>query len=258
MLLFLSGLPQWVALPLLVILPTLIAMSGPVIVRHFIELERLTSNNEVAGFKFATVGVIYSVLVAFAVIVVWEKFNDAEVAVVQEAGATATLYRLTAGPDPHAVAARAALGTYLKAAIEREWPAMANAKKSREAAQALSALYSAVLALASDRSVAPAVASDMFRHVDTITQSRRTRLNLATGVVPPILWLVLFSGAVATVAFTFFFATKNLRAQVLMTGILSFLVFLALFVIVSINYPFTGPSNVDSAPLQAVLDDFGT
>jgi hypothetical protein len=38
---------------------------------------------------------IYAVLLAFAVIVVWGKFNDAETAVVQEAGASATIYRLT-------------------------------------------------------------------------------------------------------------------------------------------------------------------
>lgn len=50
--------------------------------------------------------------------------------------------------------------------------------------------------------------------------------------------------------FTLFFGTKNLRAQTMMTGILSILVF---FVIVSINHPFTDPVHVDSEPLRAVL-----
>jgi hypothetical protein len=44
--------------------------------RARIGLERLTSNNEIAGFKFATVGVIYAVLLAFAVIAVWENLRD--------------------------------------------------------------------------------------------------------------------------------------------------------------------------------------
>jgi chromate transport protein ChrA len=90
--LFLAGLPLWVAAILLVVLPTMAAMCGPVLMRRRIGLERLASNNEIAGFKFATVGVIYAVLLAFAEIVVWEKFSDAETAVVQEAGASATLY----------------------------------------------------------------------------------------------------------------------------------------------------------------------
>ncbi len=111
--LFLSGLPLWAAALLLVVLPTIVAMYGPVLMRRRVGLEGLTRNNEIAGFKFATVGVIYAVLLAFAVIVVWEKFNDAETAVLQEAGAAATLYRLAAGPDREAVATRAALSNYL-------------------------------------------------------------------------------------------------------------------------------------------------
>lgn len=55
------------------------------------------TNNEVAGFKFATVGVI---LLAFAVVVVWEKFNQAESEVAKESGAAATIFRLTGGIDP--------------------------------------------------------------------------------------------------------------------------------------------------------------
>ena len=90
--LFLAGLPLWVAAILLVVLPMIAAMCGPVLMRRQIGLERLASNNDIAGFKFATVGVIYAVLLAFAEIVVWEKFSDAETAVVQEAGASATLY----------------------------------------------------------------------------------------------------------------------------------------------------------------------
>src|ERR1700719_4224248 len=65
--LFLAGLPLWVAAILLVVLPTIAAMCGPVLMRRWIGLERLTTNNEIAGFKLAAVGVIYAVLLAFAV-----------------------------------------------------------------------------------------------------------------------------------------------------------------------------------------------
>jgi hypothetical protein len=254
--LFLSGLPLWIAMILIVVLPTVAVMGGLILSRRWISLEHLGSNNEIAGFKFATVGVIYSVLLAFAVIVVWEKFNEAEAAVVQEAGAAATLYRLAAGPDPGMTATRAALGNYLKLAIDSDWPQMAKQKESREAMLALDNLYDTAVRAGEDRSRQPAVLAEMFKQLDTLTQARRTRLHLATGIVPGILWLVLVCGAVLTVGFTFFFGTKNLRSQVLMAGILSVLVFLGLLVIVSIDHPFTGPSYVGSEPLRAVLEDF--
>ncbi len=97
----------------------------------------------------------------------------------------------------------------------------------------------------------------MFDQLDALTQARRNRLHLAVGIVPPMLWVVLTLGGVLTVGFTLFFGTKNLRAQIMMTGILSMVVFMSLFVIISINHPFTGPVHVDSEPLRAVLAEFG-
>jgi Na+/melibiose symporter-like transporter len=254
--LYLSGLPLWAATFLLVILPTTAAMCGPMLIRRRISLERLASNNEIAGFKFATVGVIYAVLLAFAVIVVWEKFSDAETAVLQEAGASATIYRLLDGPQPEAVAIRAAMGNYLRLAIDRDWPMMAKRKKSPEVTKALDALYARAVKMTENKSTDRAVFYEVFKQLDVITQARRTRLHLATGVVPGVLWAVLFSGAILTVGFTFFFGTKNLPAQVLMTGILSLIVFMGLLVIVSINHPFTGPVHIGSEPLENVIDDF--
>lgn len=254
---YLSSLPLWLGTLLVVIIPTSAAMIGTVIVRRTVGLERLTSNNEIAGFKFATVGVIYAVLLAFAVIVVWERFSDAETAVLQEAGASATIYRLSPGPVPDAVAIRNALSNYLDLTIEKDWPRMAGEDASEDVRKALDDLYLAAIRASSATGGSSAVYSEIFKQLDTLTQCRRTRLQLAAGVVPSVLWLVLVFGAFLTVGFTFFFGTENLSAQVLMTGILSTIVFMGLLVIISIDHPFTGPVHIDSEALSRVLTDFG-
>jgi len=254
---FLSGLPVWAAAILLVIAPTIAAMCGPILMRRRVGLDRLTSNNEIAGFKFATVGVIYGVLMGFAVIVVWEKFSEAEIAVVQEAGASETIYRLAAGAEPEAVTTRAALDNYLRLAIDRDWPSMEKGKASREATQALNALYANAIHLMDNTPRPPEIFEEILKQLDTITQARRTRIHLSTGIVPELLWMALYGGAILTVGFTFFFGTKNLPAQVMMTAILSVIVFMGLLLIVSFDHPFTGPVQVGSRPLQHVLEDFG-
>src|SRR5262245_40031849 len=70
---FLTTLPLWLSAVILIVPTTLLAMSGPFIVRRYVEVNQLRTNNEVAGFKFATVGVLYAVLLAFAVVVVWKN-----------------------------------------------------------------------------------------------------------------------------------------------------------------------------------------
>src|SRR5499433_3737817 len=114
---FLTTLPLWLSAVILIVPTTLLAMAGPVIVRRYVDVNQLRTNNEVAGFKYATVGVLYAVLLAFAVVVVWEKFNQAESEVAKEAGAAATVFRLTQGVDPERGAAiREATTGYLMSA----------------------------------------------------------------------------------------------------------------------------------------------
>jgi hypothetical protein len=51
--------------------------------------DRLKPNNEVAGFKFSVIGVLYAVLLAFVVIAVWQNYSNTEIAVRNEAKAWA-------------------------------------------------------------------------------------------------------------------------------------------------------------------------
>ncbi len=254
---YIATLPLWASGLLLVGLTTALAMLGPSFVRRRVSLERLTTNNEVAGFKFAVVGVVYAVLIAFAVIVVWEKFSDAEHTVVQEAGAVAGLYRLTDGVgDEGKVAIRDALTAYLHAAIENDWPTMSRGQPSPEGTQSLNALYRTVLSINLREDRAKLVFPELLHQLDEITQARRTRLVLASGAVPGVVWLALFAGAFLTVGFAMFFATESLRSQTLMAGLLAIIIFMGLFVIAAIDYPYSGEVQVRPEALQRVLEDF--
>jgi Protein of unknown function (DUF4239) len=258
--LWVAAAPFWLSGFIVIVVPTALAMLGPVLVRRFVMLERLTTNNEVAGFKFAVLGVVYAVLLGFAVIVVWEKFHDAEAAVAQEAGASLALARLAGGlpqgsQPGQGGALRARVSAYLHAAIEQDWPAAARAKLNPAATQALNELYRTVLGDRPEDPDGGALQSEMLHQLDQLTQARRARLMLSQGVVPGVVWTVLALGAVVTVGFTFFFGTINLRAQVLMTGLLALIIFLGLEVIVTVNRPFTGPVSVGSHPLEDVLNE---
>lgn len=253
----LTTLPLWFSTLLLVVLPTAIAMAGPIVVRRYVRLDRLRTNNEVAGFKFATVGVLYAVLLAFAIIVVWEKFNVAENDVAKEAGAAATIFRLSDGLNTERrTALRSAMSTYLTAAISKDWPAMERGTLDRDVTTVLSNVYAALLNSRAGGGQDPVLIAEILRQLDEISAARRARLVTADGNVPKILWFVLFGGAIVTVGFTFFFGTPNLRAQSLMTGALAALVFSGLLTVVVIDHPFAGSVKVEPEALAHVLEDF--
>lgn len=255
---FLASLPIWLSALLMVGVTTVLAMSGSLLVRRNIGIDRLIVNNEVAGFKFATVGVIYAVLMAFAVIVVWEKFSEAQRAAVREAGSVATLYRLSGAFTPDSeLAFRRDLAGYLVAAINADWPAMEQGESSHATHIALDKLYQQLIHRTPEYPQQGPTLIEMFRQLDEITHARRERLHLSLGIVPGVIWAALLIGAGLTVVFTFFFGTRNLAAQVLMTGVLSAMTSIGLLVIASIDHPFTGPVKITAHSLVDVLHDFG-
>ena len=233
-------------------------MAAQAFIHRWVGVEKLVQNNEIAGFKFATVGVIYAVLLAFAVIVVWEKFSTAENAVDQEAASIAAIFRYAEGKSPEETALRAAVANYARTAIRDEWPAMSSETESRATTHALDAVYAAALALNRAETRNTADMAEVFTQIDNVTAARRIRLHLATGLVPGVIWAALFTGGLLTIGFTLFFGSENLLAQISMTGVLSVLVTLGLVVIVSIDHPFTGPVSVQPDPLVSVLAEFET
>jgi hypothetical protein len=257
-LLAIAVMPLWLSGLLLVVVPTLIILCGPVVVRRFVPVDVLIVNNEVAGFKFAVLGVVYAVLLGLAVVSVWEKFSDAEGAATREAASLVAMYRLSGGLEPTLQATlRPALSDYARSVIADDWPAMGQARSSRKTFEALNRLYATTLAPAASDSHDAILFNALLTQLNALTEARRDRLILASGIVPSVIWLVLVIGAVVTLTFTFFFALRNLRVQLLMTAMLSVVIFLALYVALEIDYPFAGPVSVAPEGMRLVLDDFG-
>ncbi|HKD55337.1 MAG TPA: DUF4239 domain-containing protein [Steroidobacteraceae bacterium] len=241
---------------LLVILLTGLAMSGPILIRRYVTFDRLRVNNEVAGFKFATIGVLYAVLLGFVVIIAWERFHEAERALATEAGASATVYRLAGGlTAPLTAEIRSDLEAYLRSVDEDDWPAMAVGRWSPATTDRLNALYDVVVHIRPTELHDFGLQQDLMRELDKVGEARRERLISANGSVPGAIWFVLLLGALLTIGFTYFFATQNEVIQGLMTGVLAALIFSAILVVVVVDRPFTGAVRVHSEPIRWVLED---
>jgi hypothetical protein len=59
---------------LIAIMAILLAVGGLVLVEYLVPWQVRRQHNDVAGFIYAVLGVVYAVLLGFATIVVWEDF----------------------------------------------------------------------------------------------------------------------------------------------------------------------------------------
>ena len=250
----LNALPTAWLCALLVALAVALAVGGLLAVRRVLPAMRLREHNEVAGFIYAVLGVIYAVLLPFVLVVVWEGFSDAEHAAMQEAETLTTL-RLDAqafpDPAPRQVAAQA--DAYARAAVDEEWPRMSRGGESAAARDALAALGQAVRAIEPRTGGEAAAYQLMLGHLDALAGWRTARLFEARSGVPKLLWAVLLFGGVLVVGYTYLYGVERLAAQAAMTAALAATVALVLAVILAIDHPFTGDFRVEPDDLRAFL-----
>src|ERR1700733_99968 len=249
----LSELPLWAVILAVIVIPTSIAIGSQVLVRRSVGIDQLALNNEVAGFIFAIIGVVYAVLLAFVVIAVWEKFSEGQTSVAKESAAAAALFYYSEGAEPEAAKLHASLVHYLTLVIESDWPAMASESEDGQTTDALGALYRAAMALNRTGTRGIPDMSEVFTQIDNLTLTRRVRLHLSTGLVPEIIWITLFGGAGFTVCFALFFGSPNALAHLAMTAILSIVLAAGLVVITSLDPPFRGPVHISPEALEQVL-----
>jgi len=247
-------LPLWVLTLLVVFAACAYAIGLMLGTRLLYGVDRLSLNNEVAGFKFAVIGVFYAVLLAFVVVAVWEDFRQTEAAVRDEGKAAVDLHRVSlALPAEAGAEIRKHLVAYTKNVREHEWQTMAIGEPSDIVLKDLAGLSKAVFSVNPISWQELALYQDALRLLARMTDNRNERLDSADGSVPGILWFVLIVGGLITLGYPAFFGSTNIVAQVLMTASLAVLVAIALLLSVAFNYPFTGEVQVSSAPFEQAL-----
>src|SRR3712207_7278991 len=104
----------------------LAAVAGLALVQRLVPSAIRKEHNDVAGFIYAVLGVIYAVLLALVVIAVWEEFGRARVTVEGEANALAEIFWLAHHlPEPEGRHLQELARSYAEEVVEEEWPLMA-------------------------------------------------------------------------------------------------------------------------------------
>jgi len=251
----LNATPVWLLAALLIGLCVFFSVGLQLLIRRIYGVEFIASNQEVAGFKFAVVGVAYAVLLAFVVVSAWEDFAEIQRDVHGEAGRYYDVYRNSFDfPEEDGAKIRAAVMAYAKAVREKDWPAMrAGQRGSEEGADAYIRLSQTVGEIrAKNTEMLPSLEHAIQLQQD-VADYRIWRLSDVGGQMTPLVWFVLILGGMITLAYPAFFATKRVGPQVLMTAGLAVIIGATFLLAVNLNYPFSGPNPVDPEAIDTVI-----
>jgi hypothetical protein len=192
------------------------------------------------------------------VVVTWQQFEDARGAADREAALVGGLYRASLALPTGGQQMRIALRGYTQSVADEEWPEMARQhRESRRTDMALNRVWATLQATRPKGGNETAFYDVAVTRLLDVGDLRRERvLNSGTHLPNPV-WVVLIAGAAISVGFTYFFGVKNFVAQALMVSALAVITGLVLFLILSLDLPFTGDVGVGPGAMKDVLEEFG-
>ena len=226
----------------------LAAVGGLALVQRLVPVPIRMEQNDVAGFIYAVLGVIYAVLLALVVIATWEEFGRARVTVETEANALAEIFWLAHQlPEPEGRELQELCRSYAEEVVNVGWPLMEQGRTpSLELSQETSrgwVLLDEIRATVQGYEPRTAAGEQLYAEgldqVQRLADARRTRLVVAEEGLPTVLWVVLIVGGIVVVGFAYLFGMENTVAHALMVVALAGVIALVLFTIAAMDHPFT-------------------
>src|ERR687893_497007 len=243
------------------------AVVGLVLVQRLVPATIREEHNDVAGFIYAALGVIYAVLLALVVIAVWEEFGRARVTVESEANALAEIFWLAHElPEPEGPHLQELARSYAEVVVDEEWPLMQQGRtplmeQTQETPRGwvlIDDIRSTLQGYEPRTEAGQEIYAQGLDQVQRLADARRTRLVQAEEGIPSVLWVVLIVGGMVTVGFSYLFGLANTWAHRLMVVSLAGVIAMVLFTISAMDHPFSGGARIGTEAFELVLNRFET
>jgi len=213
----------------------------------------LGKNNEVAGIIFGAVGLVYSLILAFVIIAVWEDYNTLEKTIQTETDRLNSILSHTSTmPAQLKENFGQSITHYCDQVINNEWKMQ---DIGTDYPSAIPDMRLRLLNAVPRNSIQEKVFDVMDKDLSAVSDLRRERLTHTHSQMPPLIWLILQAGAVILVVFSFFFYVPSNRMKRIYLTFLVSSVAMCLFLVYTLDHPFSGPASVSDGPYRKVREE---
>jgi len=224
------------------------------VVHRYFSFLTIDDTGHSAIFSFA-IGTIFGLTLAFITVSTWQNYNRINSVVVQEATTLTTMYR-TLGAFQPAVrdTGTQLLTTYVENVITKEWPSMV-AKQFDD--QNFANFHQFQLLLLNHNPINNAELAAQQEELHLISEYYKLRLDRITSSKAALdysMTLTLVLGAFIFIFYQSLYSMPKMRHHVLMISLLSIVLGLIFFLIISYNTPFSGPNAIQPNEFHKILE----
>jgi hypothetical protein len=229
------------------------------VMTRLVGAEARHAHNEWTAFTVTNIGVLYTVLLAFIAVAVWEDLSKASDLVQTEAGLLHDLYIDADGlSDKRLVKElQRELRRYIDFVVSREWPVQQAGGISRAASPVLRDVRATLATFQPQTSGESIVMQEMLHVLNQLYDARRSRLDAAAGHLPAAVWYVVILLGLLTIGLMALLSMRSRWMHFLLAASLTTAMVAVIALIVQLDYPFRGAISVSADPFLAVLPEVG-
>jgi hypothetical protein len=239
---------------LTIFLSVCFAVLGLTLVQQRVPSALRQEHNDVAGFIYAVLGVMYAVILGFVAIAVWEDFEEAKKVTHTEANTLFDIYGLADQfPQPKRRRVQDLVRSYAQTVLDEEWTLMRDGQSSPQAQALMNDIRQSIEEFEPTTGAEQVIYAQQLSLAQDLADARELRLVEINEGIPLILHGVLLIGGIITVAFTYVFGLKNTWSHMVMVAALTVIIAFILFTINSLEHPFSGDVRVTPAAFELML-----
>lgn len=249
--------------PLLVLiivggLTCLTFVSALLLHRRFPTLEQ-GAHNPTIGLLHSIFSAIYGIILAFVIVNLWTQLETTRTVVATEATDLAQMVRdIRAFPPERRNRIDDAIGEYVHAVVEDQWPLMKQGRAQYTAtASKLDRIYAELQAYEPGNATQVAFYEQTLDSLNDMVSQRRARLAQSSQQLPLLLQTLVFGGALIVLATTCLIGCQRKSVQRLFLCSVTVLIGFSLLLVIVLDYPFSGDFSIGPGPYKlGVLASF--
>ena len=243
---------------LIAVLSTVVALAGLYIFKRLGLRATFIQNNPVTGSIYTILGGIYGIFLAFTIIIAWGQFLHAKGSVYKEVTYLSELWRdAQVFPDPLRKEIQERLMAYAVSVVDSEWESMAlKGEASPATERAYQDIWKRYYELKPQGTQEKIFYQISVGQLNEVGKHRRERIMESRSKLPQPMWIFLICGGILTIFYSYLFGTRYLWLQGIAIALLAWLVAFSLFLVLSLQYPFTGDVSIKPLPFQELVLSF--
>ena len=250
------SLPLGLVCILFTIAMVLIAQAGLWLFSLGVRHTKLEQSNEVAGIVFSAVALLYSLILAFVIVAVWEDYNDLNKTIEAETDKLNSILAHTGNlPDNLKEIVGKSIFDYCDQVVNKEWQMQ---QTKTEYPSAIPVLRQQLLNIQPDNEMQKRVFDVVDEDLSSVSDLHRERLAHTRSQMPQLIWQILKAGTIILILFSYFLQVSSVKLKRLYLAFLVTSISMCMFLVYSLDHPFDAQEGVSNQPYRNVQQEIKT